>query len=191
MSEDRFANLGPAWINNLRCDIEEKTAQPEDVELMMKFYCHMFESDEGIPREMLQEVSALINQVFKEYLDRKHITGALEKAFGFKGKQGFQNLYKRNEDIATDVARYYLRRSAIKSAMVEGAILKVAKERDLKKSTIEEAWRGHKVEGIVRYRLELKSQGKDFTLGQIKKAQKIINPINRKIQAITGINPER
>lgn len=42
MNDDRFASIGPAWINNLRWDIEEKTAQKEDVELMMSYYCHLF-----------------------------------------------------------------------------------------------------------------------------------------------------
>jgi len=83
-----MSGLGPAWINNLRWDIEEKTVQPEDVELLMEYYCHLYESDEGIPLDILREIIRLINQAFGEYLERKHITGALKTAFGFKGKQG-------------------------------------------------------------------------------------------------------
>ena len=60
MSDGRFANIGPAWINNLRGEIEEKTVQPDDVDLMMEFYCHLYESDEGIPLDVLRQVLLLI-----------------------------------------------------------------------------------------------------------------------------------
>ena len=71
MNDEIFAHLGPAWINNLRCEIEEKTAQPEDVELMMEYFCHLFELDEGIPPKILHQLLLLMNQAFKEYIDRK------------------------------------------------------------------------------------------------------------------------
>ena len=49
MEEDEFANIGPSWIGNLAFDIRDNTAQPDDVELMMAYYCHLYQSSEGIP----------------------------------------------------------------------------------------------------------------------------------------------
>jgi hypothetical protein len=85
----RFAYLSYSWIDNLRWDIKEKTAQPEDVELMMEFFCYLYQSDEGIPTKILREYSRLFNQVFSEYLNRlkrNQLSGALEAAFGLTGK---------------------------------------------------------------------------------------------------------
>lgn len=182
MNEDKFAKLGPAWINNLRWDIKEKTAQPEDVELMMDYYSYLYESDEGIPTKTLREILKLLNQAFKEYLDRTanngQFYGALDAAFGFSGKQGFQNLYNRDEDIATDVARYYLRGFSIKKAT-----LKVGYERELGRTTIDKAWSLHKMDGIVRVQLELKSQGKQFTPNQLKRALKIEDQLRKKLDS--------
>ena len=107
MNDDKYFNIGPAWINNLRCDIEEKTAQKEDVELMMEYYSQLFESDEGIPPKILREIQRLMNQVFKEYLNRKankQFYGSLDAAFGLTRKQGVRNIGQRNEDLATAVA---------------------------------------------------------------------------------------
>jgi hypothetical protein len=111
-SEDEFSNIGPAWINNLRWDIEEKTAQPEDVELFMRYCCHLYQlyqSPDGIPPKVLSEVLRLIDQVFGEYLERKkknQFSGAFEAAFGLTRKQGNRNLEKRNENFATYIARW-------------------------------------------------------------------------------------
>ena len=182
MDDDSFTNLGHGWINNLRWDIKEKTAQPEDVELMMDYYSYLYESDEGMPPKILHEISKLLNQVFKEYLDRTanngQLYGALDAAFGFTRKQGFQNLYKRDEDIATDVARYYLRGNSIRRAT-----LKVSDERQLGRTTIDKAWSLHKMNGIVRVKLELSSQGKQFTPNQLRRALKIEDQLRRKLDS--------
>ena len=191
MDEDEFENIGPSWINNLVFDIRDNTAQPDDVELMMAYYCHLYQSSEGIPPKTLHQFLRLINQVFGEYLERKannQFSGALEAAFGLTRKQGDRNLEKRNEDIATDVARYHIIR---RDCSIHNATMKVVKDRDLKKSTIETAWKHHKVMAIIRVRLELKHQGKDFNPGQLKRAHKIIDPINRKVQQIIGVDPKK
>jgi len=153
VNEDKFYNISPAWINNLRCEIEKKTAQKEDVELMMEYYNHFFKSNEGIPPEILEQISRLINQVFKEYLDRREnnqFYGTLDAAFGLTRKQGDRNTGRRNEDIATEVARYYIQRP---NYSVRNAMLKVADERKLSATTIEDAWKRNKGEGIMRVRL--------------------------------------
>lgn len=191
MEEDEFENIGPAWINNLRWDIKEKTAQSDDVELMMKYYSHLYQSTEGIPTETLRAFSRLFDQVFEEYFERKEknqLAGALEAAFGMTRKQGDRNLDKRNQDIATDVARYHI---LPRDCSIRNATLKTAKKWKLQKSTVENAWKHHKVIGIVRVRLELKHKSKDFTPEQIKRAEKINDPINRKVQQMIGLEPKK
>ena len=87
MGDERFSNCTRTWINVLGINIETKTAQIEDVELMMGYYCYLFESDHEIPPEML----GLFNQIFKEYLKRKasnQFYGSLDAAFGLTRKQG-------------------------------------------------------------------------------------------------------
>ena len=166
-SEDEFSNIGPAWINNLRWEIEEKTAQPEDVELLMRYYCHLYQSPDGIPPKILRAVCGLINQVFDDYLHRKmkkQRSGVLEAAFGLTRKQGDRNLEKRNEDIATDIARYRL-----SGYSVTDAVEAVSGERDeLSHSTINEAWRKHKDMAYLRVRLEYKQNGKSLSDEQMK-----------------------
>ena len=148
MNDNRFASIGPAWINNLRWDIKEKTAQREDVELMMSYYCHLldchlFDSKEKNHYEILK----LINQIFEEYLDRtannKQMYRTLDAAFGFTGKQGARDVYQRNQEIATDVARYYLRGKSLKSS-----ILKVCLKYNLGETAVTDAWRFHNMDGI-------------------------------------------
>ena len=177
MDDDRFSHLGPAWINRLRGEIEEKTAQSEDVELMMKSYCHLFESDEGIPPDVLRQFLQLINQVFKEYLDRKanrQFYGALEAAFGLTGKQGTRKTDQRNENIATDIARYYLRDKSLKFSKSEVGI-----KYKLGRTTIDIAWKNYGLFGIFNVRHELMKAGKDFTIGQWERALKFENKYNK------------
>ena len=108
-SEDEFDNISPWWISNLSCNIEEKTAQPEDVELLMRYYCHLYESPDDFNPKVLREVLRLINQVFAEYLNRKYIkkqeSGALDAAFGLTGIQGKQPKLQERDEILQLISR--------------------------------------------------------------------------------------
>ena len=168
MNQEKFENLGPAWINNLRCDIDKNTAQPEDVQLFIEYYCHMYQSSEGIPLKTLREILKLINQSFNRYLDRKQFDGALEAAFGFNRKQGDRKPGRRNEDIATDVAKYRLRGKSLTEAVAE-----VSEQRDnLSHSTINEAWRKFKETAYIRAQIEYGAKGKSLSTKQHKRMQK-------------------
>ena len=184
-SEEEFSKIGPGWINNLRWDIEEKTAQPEDVELFMRYYCHLYQSPDGIPLEDLREVLRLINQVFDEYLNRKknkQLKGALDAAFGLTRKQGDRNLEKRNEDIATDIARYRLRGKS-----VIDAVEMVSGERDeLGHSTINEVWRKHKYLAYRRMLLEYKQSGKSLSDEQWGVMERDLSKSNQIFEEIFG-----
>jgi len=181
MSDDDFSNIGPAWINNLRWDIEENTAQPEDVELLMRYYCHLYQSPDGIPPNILREVCRLINQVFEEYLNRKknkQLSGVLEAAFGLTGKQGKnRKLEKRNEDIATDIARYRL-----SGESVTDAVAAVCVRDDLGDSTIHEAWGKYKDTAYMRAQLEYKQSGESLSDEQWKVMEK---DLGKKIKQIS------
>ena len=164
MNQKKFENLGPAWINNLRCDIDENTAQPEDVQLLMEYYCHMYQSSEDFPRKTLREILKLINQSFNKYLDRKQYDGALETAFGVTRKQGDRKLGRRDEDIATDVARCRLQKKSLTEAVAE-----VSDQRDsLSHSTINEAWRKFKETAYIRAQIEYGVKGKSLSTKQHK-----------------------
>lgn len=168
MNQEKFENLGPDWINNLRCDIDNNTAQPEDVQLFMEYYCHMYQSSEGIPLKTLREILKLISQSFNTYLDRKQFDGALEAAFGFTRKQGDRKLGRRNEDIATDVAKYRLQGKSLTEAVAE-----VSDQRDnLSHSAINEAWRKFKVTAYIRAQIEYGVKGKSLSTKQHKMMQK-------------------
>ncbi len=67
MDDEQFSDCTRTWINILGLNIDAKTAQIEDVELMLAYLCHLFESNKEIPREVL----SLFNQIFREYLKRK------------------------------------------------------------------------------------------------------------------------
>ena len=80
MEEDEFANIGPSWIGNLAFDIRDNTAQPDDVELMMAYYCHLYQSSEGIPpktlhlspieeREWIRELLKGVDDLLDEMVD--------------------------------------------------------------------------------------------------------------------------
>ena len=164
MNQKKFENLGPAWINNLRCDIDKNTAQPEDVQLLMEYYCHMYQSSEDFPRKTLREILKLINQSFNKYLDRKQYDGALETAFGVTRKQGDRKLGRRDEDIATDVARCRLQKKSLTEAVAE-----VSDQRDsLSHSTINEAWRKFKETAYIRAQIEYGVKGKSLSTKQHK-----------------------
>jgi len=168
MNQEKFENLGPTWINNLRCDIDKNTAQPEDVLLFMEYYCHMYQSSEGIPLKTLREILKLINQSFDKYLDRKQFDGALEAAFGFTRKQGSRKPGRRNEDIATDVAKYRLQGKSLSEAVAE-----VSDQRDnLSHSTINEAWKKFKETAYIRAQVEYGVKGKSLSTKQHKMMQK-------------------
>ena len=168
MNEDRFENLDPAWINNLRRDIADEKAQPEDIQLFMEYYRHMYQSGEGIPLKALREILKLIDQSFGKYLERKQFSGALEAAFGFSGIQGDRKLGRRDEDIATDVAKYRLRGKSVKDAVEE-----VSGERDnLNHETINKAWNKHKETAYIRAQIQIGAKGKSLSTKQFKKMQK-------------------
>ena len=175
MNEERFENLGPAWISNLRCDIDEKTAQPADVQLFMEYYCHLYQSSEGIPVETVSEILKFINQSFNKYLERKETRGALEAAFGFTRKQGDRNLGRRNEDMATDVAKFRLQGKSVTEAVAE-----VSGQRDdLSHSTINEAWRKYKDTAYIRAQIENGARGKSLSKKQFKIMQKDLKKIKQ------------
>ena len=168
MNQEKFENLGPAWISNLRCDIDKNTAQPKDVQLFMEYYCHMYQSSEGIPLKTLREILKLISQSFNKYLDRKQFDGALEAAFGFTRKQGDRKLGRRNEDIATDVAKYRLQGKSLTEAVAEAS-----DQRDnLSHTTINEAWRKFKETAYIRAQIEYGAKGKSLSTKQYKMMQK-------------------
>jgi len=180
MNVDRFSNLGPAWINNLRIDIEEKTAQKEDVELMMEYYNQLYESDEGIPLKELREILRLMNQVFKEYLNRKakrQFYGSLDAAFGLTRKQGDRNIEQRNEDLATAVARYRLQQFS-----VTNAVMKVSAESGLSRTVINEAWRKNKEMAYIRVQLEYRERGKPMSEEKFKIVEKDLRKIKQALE---------
>jgi len=168
MNEERFENLDPAWINNLRRDIDDEKARPEDVQLFMEYYCHLYQSNEGIPLKALREILKLIDQSFNKYLERKKFSGALEAAFGFTGKQGDRKLGRRDEDIATDVAKYRLQGKSVADAVNE-----VSGERDdLSHEAIEKAWSKYKETAYIRAQIQIGASGKSLSTKQFKKMQK-------------------
>jgi len=173
MNADKFMNVDPAWINNLRCDIDENIAQPEDVQLFMEYYCHLYQSSEGIPIEILREILKLIDQAFNKYLDRKQFNGALEAAFGLTGKQGDRKLGRRNEDMATDVAKFRLQGKSVTQAVEE-----VSGQRDnLSHSIINEAWRKYKETAYIRAQIEYGARGGSLSKKQFKIMQKDLKKI--------------
>lgn len=153
------------WAKNVFADVRNKSGRKDDVELLMSYFCEIFSSTGDVPIEMLE----WINHAFSEYLHRKHINGALEAAFGLTKKQGYRKLEKRNEDIAYDVARYYLY-----GYKIGLSISKVSFERNLSVKTIEDAWRGNCINAFTRIRLKLDSQGKDLTQKQYARGLKVI-----------------
>jgi len=175
MNEERFENLGPAWINNLRCNIEGNTAQPEDVQLFMEYYCHLYQSSEGIPLKTLREILKLIDQSFNKYLDRKQLNGALEAAFGFTRKQGDRNLGRRNEDIATDVAKYRLQGKTLTDAVSEVSV----QRDDLSLSIINKAWKKYKETAYIRAQIEFGARGNSLSKKQFKIMQKDLKKIKQ------------
>ena len=180
MNEERFENLGPAWISNLRCDIDEKTAQPADVQLFMEYYCHLYQSSEGIPIEILREILKLIDQAFNKYLDRKQFNGALEAAFGLTGKRGDRKLGRRNEDMATDVAKFRLQGKSVTQAVEE-----VSGQRDnLSHSIINKAWRKHKETAYIRAQIEYGARGKSLSAKQYKIVRKDLKKIKQRSEEL-------
>ena len=170
MNQEKFEDLGPAWIKNLRHDIDKNTAKPEHVQLFMEYYCYLYQSSEGIPLNTLRETLKLISQSFNNYLDRKKFDGALEAAFGLTRKQRDRKLGRRNEDIATDVAKYRLQGKSLTEA-----IAKVSDRRDnLSHSTIEEAWRKFKETAYIRAQIEYGVKGKSLSTKQHKMMRKDI-----------------
>jgi hypothetical protein len=174
MNEEKFAECSDSWLWSLMFDVRDKEANKEDVELAMEYYCHLFETRQQIPYYLLK----LIDSIFRNYLERRHFNGALESAFGFKGKQGVRNIGQRNLDIATDVARFHLRGNTIKLSKS-----KVCDKYKLGTTAVTDAWGYYNMEGIFNVKRELQKAGKDFTKGQLKRALKIENQVNRKIQS--------
>jgi len=167
-NDDKFSKCGPAWINSLRRDIDENTARPRDVQLFMEYYCHLYQSSEGIPIETVREILKFINQSFNKYLERKQFNGALEAAFGITGKQGDRKHGRRNEDIATDVAKYRLQGKSVTEAVEE-----VSGERgNLNHSIIHEAWRKFKETAYIGAQIEYGVKGKSLSTKQHKIMQK-------------------
>ena len=168
MNQDKFENLSPAWINDLRCDIDKNTAQPGDIQLFMEYYCHLHQSSEGIPSKTLHEILKLINQSFNKYLDRKQFDGALEAAFGFTRTQGDRKPGRRNEDIATDVAKYRLQGKTLTDAVSEVSV----QRDDLSLSIINKAWKKYKETAYIRAQIEFGARGNSLSKKQFKKMQK-------------------
>lgn len=176
--EDKFFNLGPAWLNNLQWDIKEKSAQSEDVELMMEYLSHLWKSPDGISPKLARAFFGLFDQVFSEYLSRKEAnqqSGALDAAFGLTRKQGDRNLERRNEEIATEIAKHHV----LLGDSLTNAKMKVGNSRKLGKTQIEEAWKTHGMMGVIRVQIQLKFDGKKFTTGQMNRALKIQDRFNK------------
>ena len=187
-SEEEFENVSPGWINNLRCDIEDKeiAANPDDVELLMRYYCHLYESPDGFPPKVLHQVLRLINHVFDKCLYLKEeegqLSGVFEAAFGLTGKKGDRKLGGRNEDIATDIARYRL-----SGKSVTDAVQAVSGERnELSPSIINEAWRKYKDTAYIRVQLEYKRSGKPLSDEQLKIMERDLRKLKQLSEEIFG-----
>ncbi len=166
MDDNRFSNCNRTWINILGLNIGAKTAQVEDVELMLAYFCYLHEHNEEIPREMLN----LLHQIFREYLDRKannQFYGSMDAAFGLTRKQGDRNLDKKNMDIAVDVARHHLGGKSITNS-----VIKVMSERKLGRTTVYNAWTKNKYFAFVSVENEYREKGKPTTDKQKKLMKK-------------------
>jgi hypothetical protein len=124
--------------------------------------------------------------VFARYLYLKEeegqLSGVFEAAFGLTGKQGDRNLKKRDEKIATDIARYRLRGES-----VINAVEMVSGERDeLGHSTINKAWRKHKYMAYRRMKLEYKQSGESLSDDQWKIMERDLRKSNQISEEIFG-----
>ena len=181
-SEEEFENISPGWINNLRCDIKDKeiAANPDDVELLMRYYCHLYESPDDIPPKVLGEIFKILNHVFSKYLylreEEGQIAGVFEAAFGLTGRKGVRpSNERRNEEIATDVARYRL-----SGESVIGAVELVSGERDeLSHSVINEAWGKHRDLAYMRMQLEYGYDGKELSEKQLETKEKDLRKLKK------------
>lgn len=166
MDDEQFNKCTRTWINILGLNIGGKAAQVEDVELMLAYFCHLFESNEEIPREVL----SLLNQIFREYLKRKankQIYGSMDAAFGLTRKQGDRNLDQKNMAIAADVARHHLGGKSITNS-----VIKVMSERKLGRTTVYNAWTKNKYSAFRRVENEYRDKGKPITDKQKKLMKK-------------------
>ena len=88
----------------------------------------------------------------------------LVAAVGDTRKQGNRNLGRRDEDMATDVAKFRLQGKSVTEAVAE-----VSGQRDgLSHSTINEAWRKYKDTAYIRAQIENGARGKKLSKKQFK-----------------------
>ncbi len=178
MNEEYIPEISRASLLRLQLDIQEKKADKEKVEKAMEYYCSLLESKQDVPDELLQ----LIGLIFRRYLGRKHFHGALEAAFGFTKTQGKRDTEKRDEDIARDIAHYYLRGMSLTNAKQKVIEDRSKENGPVGKSTVEIAWRKHKETGFIRIRLEKRLDGKDLTDKQKSLVEKALKKKKRQLE---------
>ena len=174
--QEKFKDCTRTWINILGINIQGNDAQPEDVELMMNYYCHLYDSEDEIPREIL----GLINEIFKRYLDRKankQFYGAMDAAFGFTRKQGDRNIDGRNMDIAADVARHWMGGKSITNA-----VIKVTAKRKLGRTTVTNAWNKNKYFALVGVENEYREKQIPINANKKKLIEKEKNKFDKFLQ---------
>lgn len=140
------AQMTPAMVFQIVCDMADKKAEPDDVKRLLQFFCKTIEKKKPTPPVLVR----FIRESFRRYLSGK--ADSLDHAFGLvRGRAGKPVARDSQEaiEMAASVLRYRLDGKHHNRAVEETVrVLKCGK------TTVADAWRENRHAAFVTVRNE-------------------------------------
>lgn len=160
MDEER---LSEAAIHDLRWDVREGVADPDEVKSLLRMFCRQVADNEAISFETRQYLA----EAFKAYLDSSK---TIEAALGLVHRPGRPGASKEHK---VKMARELLRLRFEESLTYTKAVVEVSKTMHAAKRKVEAAWTERNLDAFVLLRLERDQDQRPFTDDEKAKIAKI------------------
>jgi len=153
-------DLSPALINQIAYDIIHGKADPADARRLLECYCDSYDKGKPIPHDLAMH----LRDSLRGFLDGKK---TLSSALGITGKRGRPSPDNTGMALAVLQLRF-------KGESHQDALGLVAEDFECADSTVGEAWRKHKLDAWIEFRLERNLEESPWSDDEVSRLVEII-----------------
>jgi uncharacterized caspase-like protein len=155
--------LSPRQIFDIAYDVIDGTAEKQDAETLLALFCDCVDCQQPVPREL----AVHLRDSFRRYLAGEQSIGA---ALGLVKKKGRP---AADEDAQTLMATEVLRQRFLGTPH-QDALYSVAEEFKCAESTVGEAWKKHRLDAWMVFRMERNLEESPWSEDELGRLVKII-----------------
>lgn len=155
--------LSPREIFSITCDVNDGTADKADAEKLLAQFCAYVDNQQPLPRDL----AVHLRDAFRRYLGGEK---TIDSALGLVKKKGRP---AANEDEQTLMATEVLRRRFLGTSH-QDALSFVAEKLNCAESTVGEAWKKHKLDAWIVFRMERNPDESPWSEDELNRLVKII-----------------